>query len=367
MLIRYLLLFAFLMVSSVGAASEVQLYLETGRVKVKNQVKVRFLSHFDPLNPLIVELELGEQVLTGKNTRARIKMRGKEEEIRLRVDTLFKVNSLDSDQTEVEMPTGKARFKIKRKLNRKKKQRRKFNVRTVTALIGVRGTEFVMGTSGASTSLLTLDGSVEMAAVAAPEIKVEVSIGEASKLDVGKAPTPPITVPPALQNSIVESDSADTFGEVSFPPAQDLEEAVAEQKEKEEAQKEEEQEEEEQEEEEQEEEEQEEEEKEEEEQEEEEQEEEEQEEEQTDESSADEESPEESDEVTSSETNSEETTVTPETESELEQPEIETIEEPELEELDFINDILDDASDAIDSIEETERMIQINIKRADKL
>jgi len=334
------------MVSSVGAASEVQLYLETGRVKVKNQGKVRFLSHSDPLNPLIVELELGEQVLTGKNTRARIKMRGKEEEIRLRVDTLFKVNSLDSDQTEVEMPTGKARFKIKRKLNRKKKQRRKFNVRTVTALIGVRGTEFVMGTSGASTSLLTLDGSVEMAAVAAPEIKVEVSIGEASKLDVGKAPTPPITVPPALQNSIVESDSADTFGEVSFPPAQDLEEAVAEQKEKEEAQKEEAQKEEEQQE---------------------EQEEEEQQEEQTEESSADEESPEESDEVTSSETNSEETTVTPETESELEQPEIEKIEEPEIEELDFINDILDDASDAIDSIEETERMIQINIKRADKL
>ena len=341
MLIRYLLLFVFLMVSSVGAASEVKLYLETGRVKVKNQGKVRFLSHSDPLNPLIVELELGEQVLTGKNTRARIKMRGKEEEIRLRVDTLFKVNSLDSDQTEVEMPTGKARFKIKRKLNRKKKQRRKFNVRTVTALVGVRGTEFVMGTSGASTSLLTLAGSVEMAAVAAPEIKVEVSIGEASKLDVGKAPTPPISVPPALQNSIVESDSADTFGEVSFPPAQDLEEAVAEQKEKEEAQKEEEQQEE--------------------------QEEEEQQEEQTEESSADEESPEESEEVTSSETNSEQTTVTPETESELEQPEIETIEEPELEELDFINDILDDASDAIDSIEETERMIQINIKRADKL
>ena len=337
MLIRYLLLFAFLMVSSVGAASEVQLYLETGRVKVKNQGKVRFLSHSDPLNPLIVELELGEQVLTGKNTRARIEMREKEEEIRLRVDTLFKVNSLDLDQTEVEMPTGKARFKIKRKLNRKKKQRRKFNVRTVTALVGVRGTEFVMGTSGASTSLLTLAGSVEMAAVAAPEIKVEVSIGEASKLDVGKAPTPPITVPPALQNSIVESDSADTFGEVSFPPAQDLEEAVTEQKEKEEAQKEEEQQEE--------------------------QEEEEQQEEQTEESSADEESPEESDEVTSSETNSEETTVTPETESELEQPEIETIEEPVLEELDFINDILEDTSDVLDTIQETERTIQILIKR----
>ncbi len=338
------------MVSSVGAASEVQLYLETGRVKVKNQGKVRFLSHSDPLNPLIVELELGEQVLTGKNTRARIEMRGKEEEIRLRVDTLFKVNSLDLDQTEVEMPTGKARFKIKRKLNRKKKQRRKFNVRTVTALVGVRGTEFVMGTSGASTSLLTLAGSVEMAAVAAPEIKVEVSIGEASKLDVGKAPTPPITVPPALQNSIVESDSADTFGEVSFPPAQDLEEAVAEQKEKEEAQKEEEQEEEEQEEEEQEEEEQ----------------EEEEQEKQTEESSAEEESPEESDEVTSSETNNEETPVNPESESKLEQPEIETVEEPEIEDLDFIDDILEDTSNILDSIQETEKTIQIFIKREQK-
>ena len=333
------------MVSSVGAASEVQLYLETGRVKVKNQGKVRFLSHSDPLNPLIVELELGEQVLTGKNTRARIEMREKEEEIRLRVDTLFKVNSLDLDQTEVEMPTGKARFKIKRKLNRKKKQRRKFNVRTVTALVGVRGTEFVMGTSGASTSLLTLAGSVEMAAVAAPEIKVEVSIGEASKLDVGKAPTPPITVPPALQNSIVESDSADTFGEVSFPPAQDLEEAVAEQKEKEEAQKEEEQEEEEQEEEEQEEEEQ---------------------EEQTEESSAEEESPEESDEVTSSETNNEETSINPETESKLKQPEIETVEGPEIEDLDFIDDILEDTSNILDSIQETEKTIKILINREQK-
>ena len=323
------------MVSSVGAASEVQLYLETGRVKLKNQGKVRFLSHSDPLNPLIVELELGEQVLTGKNTRARIEMREKEEEIRLRVDTLFKVNSLDLDQTEVEMPTGKARFKIKRKLNRKKKQRRKFNVRTVTALVGVRGTEFVMGTSGASTRLLTLAGSVEMAAVAAPEIKVEVSIGEASKLDVGKAPTPPITVPPALQNSIVESDSADTFGEVSFPPAQDLEEAVAEQKEKEEAQKEEEQEEEEQ-------------------------------EEQTEESSAEEESPEESDEVTSSETNNEETSINPETESKLKQPEIETVEGPEIEDLDFIDDILEDTSNILDSIQETEKTIKILINREQK-
>ena len=156
------------------------------------------------------------------------------------------------------------------------------------------------------------------------------SIGEASKLDVGKAPTPPITVPPALQNSIVESDNSDTFGEVSFPPAQDLEEAVAEQKEKEEAQKEEEQEK------------------------------------QTEESSAEEESPEESDEVTSSERNNEETSINPETESKLNQPEIETVEGPEIEDLDFIDDILEDTSNILDSIQETDKSIQIFIKREQK-
>ena len=48
MLIRYLLLFAFLMVSSVGAASEVQLYLETGRVKVKNQGRSDFSATLTP-------------------------------------------------------------------------------------------------------------------------------------------------------------------------------------------------------------------------------------------------------------------------------------------------------------------------------
>ena len=149
-------------------ASEVRLTLETGLLKITKNGKARFMSHSDPFTPLIVELEFGEQILTGKNTRATIKMRGNEEEIRLRVDTLFKVNSLDPNRTEVDMPTGKARFKIKRKLKRKKKGRRQFNGRTVAAIVGVRGTEFVMGTSGASTSLLTLDGSVEMAAAAAP-------------------------------------------------------------------------------------------------------------------------------------------------------------------------------------------------------
>ena len=147
MIFRKLFTILFLLLSGNLSASEVKLSLETGRVKIKKQGIVRFINHSDSSSPLTLDLELEEQILTGKNTRATISLRGKEEEIRLRAFTLFKVNSLKSNQTEVEMPTGKARFIIKRKLNLKKK-RRKFNVRTVTALVGVRGTEFIMGVSG---------------------------------------------------------------------------------------------------------------------------------------------------------------------------------------------------------------------------
>ena len=93
---------------------------------------------------------------------------------------------------------------------------------------------------------------------------------------------------------------------------------------------------------------------------------EEQQEEQTEESSAEEESPEESDEVTSSETNNEETSINPETESKLKQPEIETVEGPEIEDLDFIDDILEDTSNILDSIQETEKTIKILINREQK-
>ena len=57
---------------------------------------------------------------------------------------------------------------------------------------------------------------------------------------------------------------------------------------------------------------------------------------------------------------------TSETESELEQPEIETVKEPEIEDLDFIDDILEDTSNILDSIQETEKTIKILINREQK-
>ena len=86
-----------------------------------------------------------------------------------------------------------------------------------------------MGAGEGQTSMLTLSGAVEMASVEAPAVKVQVNIGQASKLVVGKAPTPPVSVPPELRVSIAEGDSTESFEVVSFPPAQDIEEAAAEQ------------------------------------------------------------------------------------------------------------------------------------------
>ena len=51
--------------------------------------------------------------------------------------------------------------KLVRTKQRSKKKR--FKVRTVSAILGVRGTEFVVATSGDSTNLLALSGEVTLA------------------------------------------------------------------------------------------------------------------------------------------------------------------------------------------------------------
>ena len=132
--------------------------------------------------------------------------------IQLRSGSLFTVNDLSRKQTKLSMPIGKAKFKV----DPRRKLMRRFQVRTTTAIVGVRGTEFVMGAGEGQTSMLTLSGAVEMASVEAPAVKVQVNIGQASKLVVGKAPTPPFSVPPELRASIAEGDSTESFEVVSF-------------------------------------------------------------------------------------------------------------------------------------------------------
>jgi len=320
---RYLL--SVLLLLTIGSsvfAQESFVRLLSGRLKLQLGPQARFLTHQDAQNPLEVKLLVGERIQTGKDTQAEVSLRGGEEVIQLRSGSLFTVNDLSEKQTKLSMPIGKAKFKV----DPKRKLKRGFQVRTTTAIIGVRGTEFVMGAGEGQTSMLTLSGAVEMASVEAPAVKVRVNIGQASKLVVGKAPTPPVSVPPELRTSIAEGDSTESFEVVSFPPAQDIEEAAAEQEQAQDA------------------------------------------EEEPKQDAEEEDNPE---EEPTDEAPAEDDALPTEEEPAMETPELEAPEEIEIDlgELDVLNDLLEEVNDTVnDAVEEaaeeaaeTERTIKINI------
>jgi hypothetical protein len=101
----------------------------------------------------------------------------------------------------------------KSKLRRKKKR---FNVRTVSAIVGVRGTDFVIATSGDSTNLLGLSGEVTLASPEVPDYEIPVLANEISHVKEGSGPSVPVTVSPDERDKIAKSDGANSFQEVQF-------------------------------------------------------------------------------------------------------------------------------------------------------
>ncbi len=147
----------------------------------------------------------------------------------MRSGTLLTVSTLDEQATKLFMPVGDAQFEV----DPDRAIKRQFQVQTNTSLVNVTGTRFRLKAvvkkigQAAKTGLITLAGKVNVAPVALPDLQVEVGAGEASQLEEGKAPTPPVSVPPEVQNSLAEGGGDDAFDTITFPPAPDVEAAVA--------------------------------------------------------------------------------------------------------------------------------------------
>lgn len=225
--------------ASLAHAQEGVLQIERGFAKITRGTKVRILREVG--TPISLTLE--DRVQVGTNSKATVWIRDGEETIQLASRSYFSLDSVSAGETTISMPTGKAQFKVTRKLGKlggklggkKLGSKAKFQVRTVTAIVAVRGTEFVLGSESGQTSLLTLSGEVAMASAEAPEVEVTVPENQASTVQRGLAPTAPVSVPPELQKEITQSDSANSFKVVAFPPAVPIEQAR--QKKREEAKK----------------------------------------------------------------------------------------------------------------------------------
>ena len=213
------------------AAEEAELELELGLVKIMRAGKALVFSEKGSKIPLLLK----DEIQTGANSKAQIRLPGKDETIKLGSRSFFGLDNLTEDQTQVSLLTGKGQFKVtprksaRKPLRQKGKRRNRFKIRTVTAVVGVRGTEFVLGTSGSQTNLLTISGLVTIAPVEAPEIEVEVPENQASQVQQGLAPTPPIPVATEIQEQIIQEDSPQVFNVVDYPPAPTIEKAKEEQ------------------------------------------------------------------------------------------------------------------------------------------
>jgi len=223
-----ILIFVFLFLFESSAHSKQGiLFLERGSVKLMSpppNSQTRIID--EDFSKVIISS--GEKVHTGKNTSVKIKIRGKKEIIELSSSVFFQLGKITKKRSRVSLFTGKAKFKIRGKKSKKKK----FLVRTVTATIGVKGTDFVLTTTNAQTNLLTLSGIVTLAPISMPDVEIEVLVNEASSVEANTPPTEPVIVTPEVMEEIINSDSPDAFENVEFGEELDADEVRQDNKEK---------------------------------------------------------------------------------------------------------------------------------------
>ncbi len=141
-------------------------------------------------------------------------------------ETMLQSDKSNSDEMKKASPT-----RTQKKIARSSKQKRggllarkkRFKVRTVSAVVGVRGTEFVVAATEDSTNVLTVTGEVTLASAELPGFEVVLPKSSISRVSEGSAPSRPVVVPPSEQQQIVESGNVDGFEEVEFGPADSLE------------------------------------------------------------------------------------------------------------------------------------------------
>ena len=247
----------FFLETTVYAAQD-SLELHSGTVKLIRDGKSLILKNAGET----YDLHVNDRLQTGKETQITLYLKNKDNTVKLFSNSFFKLDDLAAEENSMALLTGKGNFSVKpipqasatesaesansengqdtknklktklggklkgslaqlgkRKLRRKKKR---FNVRTVSAIVGVRGTDFVIATSGDSTNLLALSGEVALASPEVPDYEIPVVANEVSHVREGSGPSVPVTVSVEERDSIAKADGAGSFQEVEFGPSEPI-------------------------------------------------------------------------------------------------------------------------------------------------
>ena len=247
-----------------SAAWSVQnsLELHSGTVKIIRSGKSQILQKAGKT----YSLSANDRLQTGENTQVTLYLNDRDNMVKLFSHSFFKLDDISEQENNVALFTGKANFSVKplpgssgagedeskigkkdkatarelkdklggelkgslaklgkSKLSRKKKR---FKVRTVSAVIGVRGTKFILATGSFSPNradLLVLPekepgtkSEATLANTKLSEYEEKVGPGEVSRVVEDRGPTVSVTISPEEIARIAEADGPDSFQGVEF-------------------------------------------------------------------------------------------------------------------------------------------------------
>ena len=174
--------------------------------------------------PISEEMELNNNAKSSSEAEE-----SQNEEVRetsKKTETVLQSDKSNSDEMKKASPTRtlkKIAGSSKRKRGGLLARKKRFKVRTVSAVVGVRGTEFVVAATEDSTNVLTVTGEVTLASAELPEYEITLPKSSVSKVTEGRTPSKPVSVPILEQQQIVDSANIEGFQEVEFGPTQAVE------------------------------------------------------------------------------------------------------------------------------------------------
>ena len=191
--------------AAVAADPVGELEVARGRVKIWRQGGAVMVREGDPRAPLFQ----GDLLRSGKGARAEVYLREGKDTVSMYSATVFRIAEASNKGTRIGLGIGKAFVKVLSAFSQGR-----FKLQTPTAVIGVKGTEFVASTDGVETFLLTVSGVVGLANVDFPEQEILVRANQASSVMPGALPARPVEVPEETQEKIIEEDGSETIDEV---------------------------------------------------------------------------------------------------------------------------------------------------------
>ena len=158
-----------------------------------------------PLKTLDDQLELqeGDEVQTADQTRALVTFHKDSAQVQVYSNALLGLDVLEQSAMKLQFTLGKAVFKV----TPNNGGRTNLQVRTVNAVLGVKGTEFLVQASPKQTLLYTLSGVVTFARLDQIAQKIEVAQSFASSIAAQGQPIDPVQLTPAQAQQLVSQDS----------------------------------------------------------------------------------------------------------------------------------------------------------------